>query len=127
MKEGIHPAYGAVTVECACGNSFVTRSTTAPRIRLEICSQCHPFYTGQQRLVDTAGRVERFEKRYAKTGGQTVVRKPAAVKPAVVQAAKTARKVLRTTPVALPKPKKAPKKDKAPKADKPAAKPAAAK
>ena len=66
MKSGIHPQYHTVTVACACGNSFVTRST-ASQIRLEICSNCHPFYTGRQKLLDTAGRVERFAKRYAST------------------------------------------------------------
>jgi large subunit ribosomal protein L31 len=109
MKEGIHPNYNVVTVACACGNSFVTRST-ASQIRLEICSACHPFYTGRQKLVDTAGRVERFEKRYAATGGKTVVRKPAAKKAAAPArpAAKKADKVLRTAPKAganKPKPK----------------------
>ena len=63
MKEGIHPKYNAVTVGCACGNKFETRSTKAD-IRLELCSACHPFFTGKQKLVDTAGRIERFQKRY---------------------------------------------------------------
>lgn len=99
MKDGIHPNYQQVTVACACGNSFVTRST-AKQIRLEICSQCHPFYTGRQKLLDTAGRVERFEKRYASTGGKTVARKPVARKAAVPakSASKKAEKVLRSTP-----------------------------
>ncbi|MBK9693877.1 MAG: 50S ribosomal protein L31 [Elusimicrobia bacterium] len=79
MKDGIHPNYQQVTVSCACGSTFVTRST-AKQVRLEICSQCHPFYTGRQKLLDTAGRVERFEKRYASTGGKTVARKPVARK-----------------------------------------------
>ena len=63
MKEGIHPEYHKVLVTCACGNKFETRSTK-PDIRLELCSACHPFFTGKQKLVDTAGRIERFQKRY---------------------------------------------------------------
>lgn len=63
MKTGIHPKYELTTVTCACGNSFQTRST-AKDIKVEICSSCHPFYSGKQMLVDTAGRVERFRKRY---------------------------------------------------------------
>src|SRR5256886_10673894 len=71
MKTGIHPEYVECTVVCACGNSFQTRSTK-PSIRLEICSNCHPFFTGRQKFVDTAGRVERFQKRFSKTGGETI-------------------------------------------------------
>lgn len=63
MKAGIHPEYGPATVHCGCGNSWETRSTK-PDLRIEICSQCHPFFTGEQRIVDTAGRVERFRRRY---------------------------------------------------------------
>jgi large subunit ribosomal protein L31 len=63
MKSGIHPKYHTVTVTCACGETFQTRSTN-PELRLEICSKCHPFFTGKQKLIDSAGRVERFEKRY---------------------------------------------------------------
>ncbi len=65
MKEGIHPKYHKVLVTCACGNKFETRSTKS-EIRLELCSACHPFFTGKQKLVDTAGRIERFQKRYQK-------------------------------------------------------------
>ena len=65
MKKGIHPEYHTVTVKCACGNSVETRST-AKALKVEICSHCHPFFTGKQHLVDTAGRVERFKKRYDK-------------------------------------------------------------
>jgi len=65
MKKGIHPGYHDVLVHCACGHTFTTRSTKKD-LRVEICSACHPFFTGKQKLVDTAGRVERFEKRYAK-------------------------------------------------------------
>jgi large subunit ribosomal protein L31 len=63
VKPGIHPSYQRATVQCACGNSFVTRSTV-PLIHVEICAQCHPFYTGKQKLMDTAGRVERFRQKY---------------------------------------------------------------
>ena len=63
MKEGIHPKYEEISVKCLCGNNFQTRSTKS-EISTEICSQCHPFYTGKQKLIDTAGRVERFRKRY---------------------------------------------------------------
>jgi large subunit ribosomal protein L31 len=64
-KQGIHPDYVAVQVHCSCGNNFETRSTHKGRISVEICSNCHPFFTGKQRLVDTAGRVERFRRKYA--------------------------------------------------------------
>ncbi len=74
MKASLHPVYATAKVVCACGNTFETRSTKGS-IRLDICSACHPFFTGQQKLVDTAGRVERFEKRFKSTGGKTVVRK----------------------------------------------------
>lgn len=63
MKPGIHPEYRNLTVVCACGNQFVTRST-AKSIHVEICSACHPYFTGKQKLVDTAGRVERFRAKY---------------------------------------------------------------
>jgi large subunit ribosomal protein L31 len=63
MREGIHPMYNDVTVKCLCGNTFQTRSTLK-EINTEICSACHPFFTGKQKLMDTAGRVERFKKRY---------------------------------------------------------------
>ena len=65
MKAEIHPDYQVAKVHCACGNEFATRSTI-PEIRVEICSACHPFYTGKQKMVDTAGKVERFRRRYAK-------------------------------------------------------------
>ena len=63
MKEGIHPQYEKVTIKCACGAEFETRSTKKD-IRLDICSKCHPFFTGKQKLVDTGGRVDRFKKRF---------------------------------------------------------------
>ncbi len=66
MKADIHPDYQEVTVECSCGNTFVTRST-ADSLHLELCNECHPFFTGRQKLVDSGGRVERFQKRYANT------------------------------------------------------------
>ena len=65
MKKYIHPTYATATVTCACGNTFKTRSTIA-EIHTDICSNCHPFYTGKQKLVDTAGRVERFRQKYGK-------------------------------------------------------------
>jgi large subunit ribosomal protein L31 len=64
MKTGIHPDYQIATVHCSCGNTFQTRSTKS-ELRVEICSNCHPFYTGKQKLIDTGGRVERFQKKYA--------------------------------------------------------------
>jgi large subunit ribosomal protein L31 len=64
MKTEIHPKFMKTTVRCACGNEFVTGSTKE-KIRVEICSKCHPFFTGKQKLVDTAGRVERFRRKYA--------------------------------------------------------------
>ena len=63
MRDGIHPNYEATTITCACGNVIETRSTVK-NINVEICSACHPFYTGKQKLVDTAGRIDRFNKRY---------------------------------------------------------------
>jgi large subunit ribosomal protein L31 len=63
MKKGIHPEYVESRVVCACGNTFVTRSTKK-EIRVEICSQCHPFFTGKQKLMDSAGRIEKFRKKY---------------------------------------------------------------
>jgi len=65
MKAGIHPEYHDVEVHCACGNTFNTRSTKK-ELRLEICNACHPFFTGKQKLIDTAGMVEKFERRYGK-------------------------------------------------------------
>ena len=66
MKTEIHPEYGLSHVRCACGNEFYTRSTK-PDIHVEICSECHPFYTGKQKLVDTGGRVERFQRKLARS------------------------------------------------------------
>jgi large subunit ribosomal protein L31 len=69
MKKDIHPEYVEATVTCSCGDTFKTRSTK-PELRVEICAQCHPFYSGKQKLVDTGGRVERFERRYGKARPQ---------------------------------------------------------
>ena len=67
MQKNIHPDYAETTVTANCGNTFVTRSTaTSGRINADVCSQCHPFYTGKQKILDTGGRVARFEKRYGK-------------------------------------------------------------
>ncbi len=63
MKKGIHPEYGPATIRCGCGNSWETRATKAD-MRVEVCSACHPFFTGEQRIVDTAGRVERYRRRF---------------------------------------------------------------
>ena len=83
MKEGIHPKYAEVEVRCACGNTFKTRSTK-PELHLEICSACHPFFTGRQKLIDTEGRVERFTKKF---GAQTSAQRKTAA-----TAAKAAKK-----------------------------------
>ena len=84
MKEGIHPAYKEVDVRCACGNTFKTRSTK-PELHLEICSACHPFFTGRQKLIDTEGRVERFSKKF---GAQTSEQRKTAAKAAKAATAK---------------------------------------
>ncbi len=65
MKSDIHPKYHEITVKCSCGNSFQTRSTLRnEQLQLDVCSSCHPFYTGQQKVVDTAGRIDKFRRRY---------------------------------------------------------------
>jgi large subunit ribosomal protein L31 len=66
MKSDVHPEYKEITVTCSCGNSFVTRSTLGRDLQVEVCSQCHPFFTGKQKIVDTAGRVDKFRKKYAR-------------------------------------------------------------
>jgi large subunit ribosomal protein L31 len=68
MQAGIHPRYTAATVKCSCGNTFTTGSTK-DELRVELCNECHPFFTGKQKLVDTGGRVERFERRYGARKG----------------------------------------------------------
>lgn len=64
MKAGIHPEYNEIAVTCSCGETFVTRSTLNKPLHIEVCSACHPFYTGKQKIVDTAGRVEKFNQKY---------------------------------------------------------------
>jgi large subunit ribosomal protein L31 len=66
MKPDLHPSYRQITVTCGCGNSFTTGSVLAKDLNIEVCSSCHPFYTGKQRVVDTAGRVDKFRKKYGK-------------------------------------------------------------
>ena len=88
MKEGIHPKYQEVEVRCACGNTFKTRSTK-PELHLEICSACHPFFTGRQKLIDTEGRVERFTKKF---GLQTSEQRKTAEKAAKATKAAAAKK-----------------------------------
>jgi len=88
VKEGIHPNYQEVEVRCACGNTFKTRSTK-PDLHLEICSACHPFFTGRQKLIDTEGRVERFNKKF---GLQTSEQRKAAEKAAKATRAAAAKK-----------------------------------
>lgn len=67
MKTEIHPEYNEITVTCSCGNKFTTRSTLGKELQVEVCSECHPFYTGKQKIVDTAGRVEKFKQKFART------------------------------------------------------------
>ena len=86
MKKDIHPKYIKCLVTCACGNSFETRSTV-PSLRLDICSACHPFYTGKQKLVDTAGRVEQFKRKLEKS---QIMQKTAAERAAKIEVAKAA-------------------------------------
>ncbi|MGH7295526.1 MAG: 50S ribosomal protein L31, partial [Polyangiaceae bacterium] len=86
MKEGIHPDYPASRVVCACGNSFTTRSTRGD-MQIDVCSACHPFYTGTQKLIDTAGRVDRFRKRYEKKAAMATAASAAKAAPAAAPAA----------------------------------------
>jgi large subunit ribosomal protein L31 len=95
MKKDIHPNYVEATVHCSCGNTFTTRSTK-PELRIELCSQCHPFYTGKQKLVDSGGRVERFNRRFDKKAEpvkaapkKAAVAKAEPAKAAVAEAAPT--------------------------------------
>ncbi len=99
MQTAIHPKYEKAVAHCACGNEFETRATI-PLIKVDICSSCHPFFTGQQRLLDAAGRVEKFSQRFAKTAGKTVNRKKQVQKkiaPALLKM--KGKKILTTTPV----------------------------
>jgi large subunit ribosomal protein L31 len=66
MKDAIHPKYAEIEVTCSCGAKFTTKSTSVKPLHIEVCSSCHPFYTGKQKIVDTAGRVERFRQKYSK-------------------------------------------------------------
>ena len=92
MKQGIHPNYQTATVTCACGNSWETRSTR-PNLRVDLCNQCHPFYTGEQRIVDTAGQVDRFMRRLQTSQSQQAAaarrreeqNKPAPKKPSLLR------------------------------------------
>jgi large subunit ribosomal protein L31 len=70
MKPSVHPDYKAINVTCSCGNVFQTRSTLGHDLQVEVCSSCHPFYTGKQKIVDTAGRVDKFRKKYAAAGAR---------------------------------------------------------
>lgn len=70
MKADIHPDYAEITVSCSCGNSFKTRSTLGEDLQVEVCSACHPFYTGKQKIVDTGGRVDKFRRRYGIGSGK---------------------------------------------------------
>ena len=106
MQTGIHPKYENASAKCACGNEFETRATVA-MIKVDICSSCHPFFTGQQRLLDAAGRVERFGKRFAKTEGKTLVRTKQVQKKIAVAPAKPKKTtVLTSIPTAADKKKK---------------------
>jgi large subunit ribosomal protein L31 len=94
VKEGIHPAYKDVEVRCACGNTFKTKSTKT-ELHLEICSACHPFFTGRQKLIDTEGRVERFTKKY---GAQTSEQRKTAEKAAKATKTPAAKKAPKAAP-----------------------------
>jgi large subunit ribosomal protein L31 len=96
VKEGLHPAYKEVDVRCACGNTFKTRSTK-PELHLEICSACHPFFTGRQKLIDTEGRVERFTKKY---GAQTSEQRKTVAKAAKAAKVAAAKKTTKTAKAA---------------------------
>jgi large subunit ribosomal protein L31 len=78
MKPKIHPDYHTITVTCSCGNTWETRSTLGRDLHVEVCSLCHPFYTGKQKIVDTAGRVEKFRQKYARKGAARTAENPTA-------------------------------------------------
>jgi large subunit ribosomal protein L31 len=99
MKQDIHPEYKIATVHCSCGNTFQTRSTKS-ELRVEICSNCHPFYTGKQKLIDAGGRVERFQRRYAKQQEESTAR--GAERERAAPAAPRARTVSRPAPESAP-------------------------
>jgi large subunit ribosomal protein L31 len=81
MKASIHPDYKEINVTCTCGNTFKTSSTLGHDLQVEVCSNCHPFYTGKQKVLDTAGRVDKFRKRYATAGAATTAPPAAAAAP----------------------------------------------
>jgi len=99
MKQDIHPEYKIATVHCSCGNTFQTRSTRS-ELRVEICSNCHPFYTGKQKLIDAGGRVERFQRRYAKQQEESTARG--------AERERSKPEAPRSTPAARPAPEAAP-------------------
>lgn len=88
MKKGIHPKYYETTVKCGCGNTFKTRSTLA-ELKIDICSACHPFYTGKLKYVDTAGRIEKFKNKFASAGYASLNRGKKPAKPAPAEAAES--------------------------------------
>lgn len=110
MKDKIHPKYDVVEVTCACGNKFTTRSTSKT-VKLDICSDCHPFFTGKQKMLDTEGRVDKFNKKFAKTEGKTLARKPKTEVKAKAKL-KTPVKIKRAKAVEAEKPVKKEKKAK---------------
>jgi len=120
MKTNIHPKYELCEVTCACGNTFQTRSVK-PSIKVEICSNCHPFFTGKQRYTDTAGRVEKFQKKFAATDGKMVERKAKKIITKSVTPMHTVkRRVLSSAPTKKREAKKSaasPKADKKPQAN----------
>jgi large subunit ribosomal protein L31 len=101
MKAGIHPEYKQITVTCTCGNKFETRSTIGQDLQVEVCSNCHPFYTGKQKIVDTGGRVDKFRKKYATAPAKPV---PAANPEATAKAATAAKAAPPAKPAASAKP-----------------------
>jgi large subunit ribosomal protein L31 len=102
MKKGIHPEYKEVTVTCGCGNSFKTRSTKGGEIRVEICYNCHPFYTGKQKFVDTAGMVEKFQRKWAGEGAKQAQTRAAGKKPGADAKAAAAARTAKTLQSQLP-------------------------
>src|ERR1700691_4240133 len=81
MKAGIHPEYKVIAVTCSCGNKFQTRSTIGQDLQVEVCSNCHPFYTGKQKIVDTGGRVDKFRKKYATAAAKAATKAEPKVEP----------------------------------------------
>ncbi len=119
MKEGIHPAYKPSKVVCACGNTFETRSTIGD-IHVEICAACHPFFTGKQKILDTAGRIERFRTRYAAVPAKVESTKSASQPPPPSSSKKAEAKENRAAKRAKAnagKPRPAPKSEAAPKSE----------